>query len=343
MTPHTGAIQRIMATATLKKTDPVEIAGNLFTLANGLQKTIDDKRRPMSQNPTPKRMREYQSRKLDGDNLERGQRAMRALADAWLEGRVPPILQHLRTKDGICRLVRHGLGSNGYYDVHSTGEYADTSPEGRALQSLLEDAKTEADKADEETRRRAALLEEKENQLRFCDIPGFFPTPAPLVERMLELASIEGDMTVLEPSAGKGDIADKVAMLYPLASLNCIEPNHSLRKILELKKHCLVGHDFMRFTGVLYDRILMNPPFERGQDAEHIMHAYDLLSPGGRLVAIMSCGPFYRTDAKSAKFRKWLENLDRLQTFDNPPDAFKGVQAFRQTGVNTRMIVIDRP
>ncbi len=30
-----------------------------------------------------------------------------------------------------------------------------------------------------------------------------------------------------------------------------------------------------------FDRILMNPPFERGADAEHVRHAFRFLTPGG--------------------------------------------------------------
>jgi 16S rRNA G1207 methylase RsmC len=56
-----------------------------------------------------------------------------------------------------------------------------------------------------------------------------------------------------------------------------------------------------------YDRIVMNPPFENGQDIAHVEHAYELLSPGGRLVTVMSEGPFFRQDKNAASFRNWLE------------------------------------
>ena len=39
-------------------------------------------------------------------------------------------------------------------------------------------------------------------------IPGFFPTPRTAVETMLVLAEIKPNMRVLEPSAGRGDIAE---------------------------------------------------------------------------------------------------------------------------------------
>jgi 16S rRNA G1207 methylase RsmC len=43
-----------------------------------------------------------------------------------------------------------------------------------------------------------------------------------------------------------------------------------------------------------YDRILMNPPFANGADIKHILHAIELLKPGGRLVAICADGPRQR-------------------------------------------------
>jgi 16S rRNA G1207 methylase RsmC len=51
----------------------------------------------------------------------------------------------------------------------------------------------------------------------------------------------------------------------------------------------------------------MNPPFSNGQDIDHVRHAFDLLADGGRLIAIMSEGTFYRSDKKAVNFRAWLD------------------------------------
>jgi hypothetical protein len=59
-------------------------ADKLDALADRMQKDIDHARRPMTQNPTPKRTRDYNARLHDANNWERGQRAMRALAQAHL-------------------------------------------------------------------------------------------------------------------------------------------------------------------------------------------------------------------------------------------------------------------
>ena len=45
-----------------------------------------------------------------------------------------------------------------------------------------------------------------------------------------------------------------------------------------------------------FDRVVMNPPFCRGRDLDHVRHALRFVAPGGRLVAIMSAGVAFRED-----------------------------------------------
>ncbi|MDG4721142.1 LPD38 domain-containing protein [Thalassospira aquimaris] len=175
-----------------------------------------------------------------------------------------------------------------------------------------------------------------ERALIGTNIPGYFPTPRKLVERMIDEASIEDGMTVLEPSAGKGSIADNIREIT--SSVDVVEPVSSLRDILEAKGHNIVASDFLDFTGK-YDRILMNPPFEKRQDVEHVRHAYEQLAPGGRMVAIMSEGPFFGSDKKAVEFREWLESVGGVSE-KNPDGSFK--DSDRSTGVATRMVTIDK-
>ena len=90
-----------------------------------------------------------------------------------------------------------------------------------------------------------------------------------------------------------------------------------------------------------YDRIIMNPPFSDRRDAEHVRHAYTLLKPGGRLVAIMGEGVFFGQDKKAQAFRDWLEDVggtsEKLEdgTFLDPSLPVN-------TGVNARMVVVEK-
>lgn len=314
----------------------------LRKLADGLVKTIQDKRRPMTQNPTPKRNREYRSRLHDADNLERTQRALRALAEAHENGTLPDILDDVTTKDEVYKLVYKGLQGGGYYDVIPSQEYGNKTPKAKALQDLIEaKPKTPEEIAAEQERERLRKIQLLEEKLRFAKIPGFFPTPKAIADDMAKRADIQPGMTVLEPSAGKGDLADAARAAQPQADITTVERLETARDILKLKGYKVAESDFMEHRGQ-YDRILMNPPFEKGQDIEHVRRAYDQLKPGGKLVAIMSESPFFKTDKKSVEFRDWLASTGGTsEKLD--PGAFMGIEAFRQTGVQARIVEIWKP
>jgi 16S rRNA G1207 methylase RsmC len=50
------------------------------------------------------------------------------------------------------------------------------------------------------------------------------------------------------------------------------------------------NRDFLATTvqdlGGEFDAVIMNPPFKQGRDVKHILHALDMLKPGGRLVSL---------------------------------------------------------
>ncbi|WP_297331325.1 LPD38 domain-containing protein [Pseudoalteromonas sp.] len=169
-------------------------------------------------------------------------------------------------------------------------------------------------------------------------IEGFFPTPTPLVDQMIDYADIKPGHEVLEHSAGKGNIADQIMVSAPDASLDVVEYNTSLASLLEVKGYNVVGNDFLEYSGKQYDRIVMNPPFENFQDIDHVKHAYDLLKPGGKLVAIMGAG-VKNSRKKAVEFREWLDDAGSYIE-DLPEGSFKGSE--RSTGVNTVMVTIEK-
>lgn len=73
----------------------------------------------------------------------------------------------------------------------------------------------------------------------------FFPTPRNVVEQMIELADLDGDMKVLEPSAGMGHIAD-VLKDYGIKP-DVIELSGKRQELLKLKGYSVVGNDFLMF------------------------------------------------------------------------------------------------
>lgn len=310
---------------------PTGKADKLREMGERLTKQIEDKQRPLTQNPTPKRTREYRSRLIDGDHMERVQSALFAIADAldagtW-SGRVP-------TKADLLRYLRTRLDtSRGMYDISDTGEFSDESGEARTVQCLIEGAQ-------DTDRERARLVESKILDLAGVKIPGFFVTHKEVAERVIQEANIQEGDTVLEPSAGTGNLADLARDAGGVVS--CLEIRPALAEILDLKGFPTGCDDFLTFNpGKLFDKIVMNPPFENGQDGEHVRKAFDCLKEGGRLVAIMGEGTFFRTDSKATAFRGWLEDHGGYSE-KLPEGSFNGGGEVNRTGTNTRLVIIDK-
>jgi hypothetical protein len=112
----------------------------------------------------------------------------------------------------------------------------------------------------------------------------FYPTPADLAEKAVELADIGPEHACLEPSAGNGGLAD----FMPKDRTTCIELNDLRCKVLDAKGHRWMQADFLALDlNERYDRIVMNPPFADNRWWRHTEKAVSLLKPGGRLVAIL--------------------------------------------------------
>ncbi|MEE8206875.1 MAG: class I SAM-dependent methyltransferase [Nitrospinaceae bacterium] len=294
-------------------------AAKFRDLADAMQSAIDNKLGDRQTN-TPKRMQQASYARLDGEHLQRTQEALRKLAD------LPAMLPHLTTKKAVHDLTKSELNrGTGYYSPSTcTGKPYRHTPEALTVWALL------AGKSDDDVR--ADKLREMVNNLAFANIPGYFATPESLVSQMFAYADVQPGHRFLEPEAGSGAIADKAAGLG--ASVDCCEVWHSLREILQAKEHNLIASDFMDLEVLpQYDRIVMNPPFEKLQDIDHVRKAYQHLKDGGVLVSIMSPGPFYRADRKSREFREWLDQVGSYKT-DVPAGEFK------QSGTNISTVIV---
>ncbi len=166
----------------------------------------------------------------------------------------------------------------------------------------------------------------------------FFPTPSPLVHKLMVLAEILPGMKCLEPSAGLGAIANE---MQRNGIVTCIEANPEMVRELTKMGMDAVAKDFLSCTlenmrVTWFDRIVMNPPFSKRRDIHHVMHALKFLRPGGRLVAVMSAGVKFREDALAKGFRAMLARSPGSRIIDNDPGAFKS----SGTMVNTVTVVV---
>lgn len=207
----------------------------------------------------------------------------------------------------------------------------DSEESRNAVKALFETYLNQTSESEKERAYQARLkeLEVAAQQVQGNDL---FPTPPAVVAKMLAIANIGDYERILEPSAGKGAIADAILSEYDCIVDLC-ETSYTLRELLVHKGHDLVGHDFMDYKpGPVYDCIVMNPPFSKCQDIDHVRHAFDLLKPGGRLVAIMSEGVFFRQGAKEKAFRELLDKVGHSEKLE-PGELADKAQAQRSNVV----------
>lgn len=121
----------------------------------------------------------------------------------------------------------------------------------------------------------------------------FYPTPENVTHKMVspflktyrmekyghphELHYLKFDSkheSVLEPSAGKGDIAKVLRETYAIKNIECIEKVLELREILAAN-FPVVDIDFLTFQPIKsYAAIIMNPPFDHADD--HLLKAWEI-------------------------------------------------------------------
>ena len=175
---------------------------------------------------------------------------------------------------------------------------------------------------------------------------GYFPTPLDIVEEMIELADLNRQQMILEPSAGQGHISDIICKRLNIHTheIMVCETLPENVNILKENGYRVEELDFLEFADecdkldVRFDRIVMNPPFEVQSDILHVTRAFDLLADGGKLVSIMSSGVTFRNNRKTVEFRDNIlaEHCTHLEHL--PEGSFKS----SGTQVNTIMLVLDK-
>lgn len=145
-----------------------------------------------------------------------------------------------------------------------------------------------------------------------------FSTPPAEALLVVSAAALRPGMTVLEPSAGTGNIA--VLARLADAQVDTNEIDERRRALLELQGFTPTSFDAERLNNLLpperfYDAIVMNPPFSatggrvNGHStafgARHVEQALLRLKPGGRLVSIVGRG----MALDRPKFRAWWDEI----------------------------------
>jgi Domain of unknown function (DUF4942) len=163
-----------------------------------------------------------------------------------------------------------------------------------------------------------------------------FPTPVEVIQLMLNGYDIAGK-TVLEPSAGTGNIVDYLKEQG--AAVIACEQSESLRAILSTK--CtIIENDFLQLTSDKISHvnfIIGNPPFS--EDEKHILHAWQI-APAGCTI-IMLCN-FNTVDRQTFASRKELRQIiESYGSWDDLGQCFE--QSERKTGVRVAVVKITKP
>ena len=172
----------------------------------------------------------------------------------------------------------------------------------------------------------------------------FYPTPPGLVADMLAGISLDSVNTVLEPSAGKGDI---IAHLRKYKGeygrkefdIDAVEISPELRHILKGLGMRVVHDDFLSYdTFKRYDLVVMNPPFSNGD--KHLLKALRLVRGGGNLVCLLNAETLRNPCTNARKeLAKRLEELHAV--IDYRRNAF--ADAENRTGVEIAIVRVMMP
>lgn len=187
---------------------------------------------------------------------------------------------------------------------------------------------------------------------------GFYPTPDAAAKIVVARVALYREkatapLHILEPSAGTGNLA-RLCLSYDrercargswesLARnqnlIDCVEIQAPLAAALREENvyRKVICGDFLALrpdAANLYDRVVMNPPFDRERDIDHVMHALKFLKPDGQLVAVMSAGTEFRETRKSIAFRELMARM-KADMRDLPTGSFAASGTYINTIVLT--------
>lgn len=182
-----------------------------------------------------------------------------------------------------------------------------------------------------------------------------FPTPEDVARRMTRLVDFNRVESILEPSAGYGNLAAAAIAAYDdrhyrgfnekerdpfLADVvDLVEIDEKCRAFLKSKKANVAADDFLKLqTFKRYDLIIMNPPFSDG--VKHILKAIEMQRYGGQIVCLLNSETINNPYTLE---RKVL--ADKIKQYDGK--VFDYGQCFmhsdRPTDVNISCVYIDIP
>lgn len=182
-----------------------------------------------------------------------------------------------------------------------------------------------------------------------------YPTPEDVARKMTRLVDFDKVESILEPSAGYGNLAKAAIAAYderhyrgfaekerdPFFAdvIDLVEIDDKCRAFLKSQKANVIANDFLKFqTFKRYDLIIMNPPFSDG--VKHILKAIEMQRYGGQIVCLLNSETINNPYTLE---RKVL--IDKIEQYNGK--VFDFGQCFmhseRPTDVNISCVYIDIP
>lgn len=179
----------------------------------------------------------------------------------------------------------------------------------------------------------------------FKENKDFYPTPQNLIDKMLFSLDFTMIQSILEPSAGSGNIVEALKRKensYNRYSfdIDCIEIDQNLQHILKGKNFRVVHDDFLTYdTMKEYDLVVMNPPFSNG--CKHLLKALEMQKRnGGAVVCLLNAETLKNTctNERLDLKRKLTEYNAKIEFIQ---DAF--IDAERKTAVEVALVKVQLP
>ncbi len=179
----------------------------------------------------------------------------------------------------------------------------------------------------------------------------FYPTPQNIIDKMLFDLDFTMIKSILEPSAGKGDIVEALkkkegnhnkyyGKQYYQFDIDCIEADQNLQHILKGKNFRVVYNDFLTYNTMKeYDLIIMNPPFSNG--CKHLLKALEMQQRnGGAVVCLLNAETLKNLCTNDRQYlqRKLTEYNAKIEFIQN---AF--LDAERKTAVEIALVKVQLP
>lgn len=179
----------------------------------------------------------------------------------------------------------------------------------------------------------------------------FYPTPQNIIDKMLFDLDFTMIKSILEPSAGKGDIVEALkkkegnhnkyyGKQYYQFDIDCIEADQNLQHILKGKNFRVVYNDFLTYNTMKeYDLIIMNPPFSNGY--KHLLKALEMQQRnGGAVVCLLNAETLKNLCTNDRQYlqRKLTEYNAKIEFIQN---AF--LDAERKTAVEIALVKVQLP